>query len=133
MNKRLQSGFTLIELLVVIAIIGLLSSVVLVSLGSAREKARNTKRLADARTIVNALELYYDAQSSPGYPSTTSALTTYLPLWPKYPSPADTGCSATDYTYSAAASSDYSLTFCLSQITGAFTPGTHTASKAGIQ
>jgi prepilin-type N-terminal cleavage/methylation domain-containing protein len=53
-------GFTLIELLVVIAIIGLLSSVVLASLNTARMKARDAKRMADIRQIQNALELYYD-------------------------------------------------------------------------
>ena len=38
--RRTSSGFTLIELLVVIAIIGILSSTVLSSLGTARKKAR---------------------------------------------------------------------------------------------
>lgn len=55
-----QKGFTLIELLVVIAIIGILSSVVLASLNSAREKARDAKRISDMKQIQIALELYYD-------------------------------------------------------------------------
>ncbi len=55
-NKR---GFTLIELLVVVAIIGLLSSVILASLNSARSKARDAVRLSDIKQISNALELYY--------------------------------------------------------------------------
>ena len=56
--KETNKGFTLIELLVVIAIIGMLSSVVLASLNSARAKARDVKRLSDIRQVQNALELY---------------------------------------------------------------------------
>lgn len=55
-----KDGFTLIELLVVIAIIGLLSSVVLASLSSARAKARDAKRIADFASIQMALQLYFD-------------------------------------------------------------------------
>lgn len=54
-------GFTLIELLVVIAIIGVLSSVVVASLNTARGKARDASRRAAMHQIVLALNLYYDA------------------------------------------------------------------------
>lgn len=62
-----QKGFTLIELLVVVSIIGLLASIVLVSLNSARAKAREARRLADLQQIDRALALYYsDNGSYPG-------------------------------------------------------------------
>lgn len=56
----MRRGFTLIELLVVISIIGLLSSIVLTSLESARLKARDSKRKSDIIQIARALKLYYD-------------------------------------------------------------------------
>jgi len=68
MNKK---GFTLIELLVVVAIIGLLSTLAVVALGQAREKARDSKRLADLKQLQTALELYYTDNGA--YPSDTSA------------------------------------------------------------
>lgn len=65
-----EGGFTLIELLVVIAVIGLLASVVLVSLNNARKKARDTKRIADVSQILKAEELYYAQNGSyPGWAS----------------------------------------------------------------
>lgn len=66
-NKK---GFTLIELLVVIAIIGLLSTLAVVALGSAREKSRDARRLSDIKQIQTALELFYTDNNS--YPTSTS-------------------------------------------------------------
>lgn len=54
-----QKGFTLIELLVVIAIIGILSSVVMVSLNTARSKSRDAARITTIKQVQTALALYY--------------------------------------------------------------------------
>jgi prepilin-type N-terminal cleavage/methylation domain-containing protein len=54
-----RRAFTLVELLVVIAIIGLLGTVAVFSLSQTRIKARDTKRLADMKQIMTALELFY--------------------------------------------------------------------------
>lgn len=90
-----NKGFTLIELLVVIAIISILASVVLASLNSAREKARDAKRISDVKQLQLALELYFDDNS--GYPTDIDALATdgYLPVIPTPP----TGTGETEYLY----------------------------------
>jgi len=63
MAKKHGKGFTLIELLVVVAIIGLLSSIVMTSLNSARAKARDAKAISDFRQLRTALALYFDKYS----------------------------------------------------------------------
>lgn len=55
-----KRGFTLIELMMVIAIIGVLSSVILSSLNSARSQARDARRIAGIKQLQNALDLHYD-------------------------------------------------------------------------
>ena len=99
MFKRNKKGFTLIELLVVIAIIGILSSVVLASLNSARQKSRDARRVADIGQIRLALELYFDAVRD--YPAAASALApTYIPVVPADPLGGAYGyfkCSTTRY------------------------------------
>jgi prepilin-type N-terminal cleavage/methylation domain-containing protein len=58
-NANKTGGFTLIELLVVIAIIGILSSIVLVSLNSARKKGTDTHVIADINQLRTQLESDY--------------------------------------------------------------------------
>ena len=70
--KNSRKGFTLIELLVDIAINGILSSVVLASLSTARQKSRDAKRVSDIGQIQLALELFFDANQS--YPSTSPSV-----------------------------------------------------------
>jgi len=92
-NKK---GFTLIELLVVIAIIGMLSSVVLVSLGPARKKSRDARRESDIRQISLAMEMCSDDSACTTVGSylaiavtsgrlTTAAIGTYMPTVPQDP------------------------------------------------
>lgn len=68
--KKNKTGFTLIELLIVISIIGVLSSVVISSLKTAREKARDAQRLSDVKQIQTALEMFYNEKGY--YPKKTA-------------------------------------------------------------
>lgn len=139
-NKQHQKGFTLIELLVVIAIIGLLASVVLLALNSARQKSRDAKRLADVRQIASALELYfndnsrYPATSEYGSGGTIPLAPTYLTAVPTYPGPIDSPCTTSTYAYTSPGAASYQLVFCLSATTGGIAPpGNHTLTQGGIQ
>lgn len=139
-----RQGFTLIELLVVIAIIGLLSTLAVVALGSARQKANDSKRLSDIKQIQTALELYYTDNNA--YPAgsgislgtdaykclnsalgftTAACASPYMGLVPKGPS------SDEYYTYTMASSS-YTITADLEVGAGGFDVGAITASPAGL-
>lgn len=114
--RNSKNGFTLIELLVVVAIIGLLSSVVLTSLNTARGKGRDAKRASDVHQLKIALEYYYDANGF--YPSigtdnvgySVSGLATPLSIYLKIiPDDPLGGSSAWQYGRGPVATNSYGL------------------------
>jgi general secretion pathway protein G len=155
--KNSNKGFTLIELLVVIAIIGLLSTLAVVALNSARQRSRDAKRVADIRQVQTALELGFSEVQR--YPTAASAVplgvsassTSVLcnnagsPVWQAN----QTGCTAggvymglvpsnptpngAAYMYTSAAGATYSITFTLEGTTGQLATGANCANPNGIQ
>lgn len=85
-HLNLSRGFTLVELLVVIAIIGVLATLVLLQLGTARSRARDAKRIADVNQLRSAIELYYEDNGGK-YPDdlTTGTIGKYLNQVPNDP------------------------------------------------
>ena len=71
-ERESKKGFTLIELLIVIAIIGILSSIVLVSLNSARDKAKISKALASCQSVSKLIEICQTGGSNAIIPSSAS-------------------------------------------------------------
>ena len=103
-NQKTLTGFTLIELLVVIAIIGILATIVMVSLNTARAKARDARRISDVRQIQLALQMFYDATGA--YPTALNVagfIPTYLSVEPKDPD------GTTSYQYCVSAAKGYHL------------------------
>ena len=141
--QKNKAGFTLIELLVVIAIIGLLSTLSILALNTARARARDTKRVADVKQIQTALEMAFNDMGV--YPLTASvtaggaikntAGTVFLSMVPTPPTPSNDGSCTTPapaYTYTSAAGTTYTINYCLGAQTGGVDPGNQVATPAGI-
>lgn len=88
-----RSSFTLIELLIVITIIMVIAGLVLFSLGPARARGRDAKRIANLGAIRDAVEMYKDGAGQGKYPSTTNS--TGASCWIKSDGTTDpvVGCS----------------------------------------
>jgi type IV pilus assembly protein PilA len=67
MKKKVDAGFTLIELMVIMAIIGIFASIVLVALGTARNKSTNSKVQAQLASMRSQAEIFFVNQSPNSY------------------------------------------------------------------
>ncbi len=135
-----KQSFTLIELLVVLAIITLLISVIVVSTGPSREKAKDARRQADIREIMNAMGMCYsddgqypdiavDASSMVTNTSIASGVKTYLSPFPKDPNGVNYYGKANAVTPPATRQQ-----YCIYAVLGAISPSTYfCVSEKGVK
>jgi len=119
--------------LVLIAVVGILASVVLLSLNSARSKSRDAARVAQVRQQGAALELYYNDNQS--YPKSLTQLTPrYITTLPVAPRPSDGACTGiqNEYKYTLIDKNNYQLAFCIGGTTNNLPAGVHILSQDGM-
>jgi len=142
-----KRAFTLIELLIVIAIIGILATISVVVLNSARVKSRDAKRVSDIQVLRAAFEQHwleqasYPAAAAPGIDiggAASSVLTSngfetppgtgtiYLPMVPTGPS------SNEFYHYESTLSVGFALRFTTEGATTYGASGTYYAHSNGV-
>ena len=136
-----RKAFTLIELLVVIAIIGILATISVIALSNARAKARDAKRIGDAKQTKTALEMFFNDQNR--FPTeaefNSGSLVidgkAYMVNLPTAPNPPDGICdnSTNQFVYDVnSAGTTFTLSYCLGGPTGSLSAGLKCITRDGF-
>jgi len=101
-----KKGFTLIEILVAIAIVGILAAVVLVSMQSYGAKARLSRAMAQASSVISSLVSCAGNGGTPSFSGQICSLGSGYGDWPTFPS----GYSVNSSDWTSASSWYFSVT-----------------------
>lgn len=109
----MKKAFTLIEIMVAVAILAILTGIVLVSLQTTQQRARDNKRVGDINQLQLLLNQYYDQNKA--YPLTLQDLVTggYVSTLPVPPRAGES------YFYNPLQVTGYSASLCLAYHLGA--------------
>ena len=118
-NIKKASAFTLIELMVAIAIIGILAAVVLVSMQSYAKKARSSRAMAQASSVIPQMVSCAGNGGTPGFSVNICSLGASYGTWPTFPSdyavasssPTPNWTSSSNWVFKVSSTTD-SQSFC---------------------
>ncbi|MDI9325560.1 MAG: type II secretion system protein [Alphaproteobacteria bacterium] len=94
-----RNAFTLIELLIVVAIIGILASIVIVTLTGQTDKANAARAKANSRSVLSAISIYLANENKSPVASTTCSGIGSSPAIPLPVIPTGAGCSSSTTNY----------------------------------
>lgn len=121
---------SIIIILISLAVIGVVFSVMILSLNSARAKSRDEKRVTDIASIQEGLNKYFTTNKQ--YPESLERLAPqYLESLPTAPVPPDGSCTLKDseYYYVRLSANNYKLSFCLGEARKGYKQGINVISR----
>lgn len=105
-----HDAFTLIEIMVAIAIVGIMAAVVLVSMNSFGAKARASRALAQATSVIPAMVSCAGNSGTPAFSGDICSLGSGYGSWPTFPTGYAVDNEDGDHDWTSASSWHFSVT-----------------------